>query len=295
MTVRVGVIGAGAFGVEHVRAYSRIADAQLVHIEDVDLDRARTLAGQWGVAGDERPDAVSVVVPVGSRGSLVPDLIARGTAVLIEKPLASSGAEARVLTELAEGKPVMVGHVLRFAVPYVELEQHARGWGALAGGSLGRIRSAAHAEWHPLDDVVGLTMIHDLDAVSWLAGAPVATVEAVGARGVDGRWVSCDAELTTSDGSRWFVHARWDGDVADQRDDATITAVDGRSASLILGPADSNVYDDALEAELTHFVEHAQHGTPSPRLVVADAARAVEVADAVRTSLEQSGATIDVT
>ena len=290
----MGVIGAGAFGREHARAYSRIPDARLVSIEDVDPDRARALAEEFGATKGEPPAAVSVVVPVGSRGSLVPDLIARGAAVLVEKPLASSGPAARSLAALAEGRAVMVGHVLRFAQPYVELERRVRGWGPLGGGSLGRVRSAAHAARHPSDDVVGLTMIHDLDAAPWLAGAPVATVSAEGARGVDGRWVSCDAQLTTTDGSRWFVHARWDGDDADQRDDATVTAADGRSASISLGAADAGVYDDALEAELAHFIAHARSGTSSPRLVVADAARAVEVADAVRRSLEQAGATIDV-
>ncbi|MDO7881166.1 Gfo/Idh/MocA family protein [Salinibacterium soli] len=296
MSVRVGVIGAGAFGREHALAYSQLPTARLVSIVDADPARADSLAAELGVdrgGALGHPDAVSVVVPAASRGTLVADSIAAGRAVLIEKPLAATVEEAREIVRLGGGLPVMVGHLLRFAEPYVRLEQRARAFGRLSGGTLGRLRSAAHAARHPADDVVGLTMIHDLDAVAWLAGSSIATVRATG-RADDERWIASDAELTMADGSRWFVHAAWEGSDADQRDDASIVAADGRESSLSLGSADAAVYDSALEAELAHFVECAALGAPSDRLVLADAARAVAAADAVRTSMEQKGAPVDV-
>ena len=82
MTVRVGVVGAGAFGREHALAYARLPDAELVSIVDADPARAAALAAELGIAPGE-PDAVSIVVPAGIRGSLVADSIAAGRAVLI--------------------------------------------------------------------------------------------------------------------------------------------------------------------------------------------------------------------
>lgn len=294
MTVRVGIIGAGAFGREHARAYARIPNARLVSVTDTDPERARALAEEFGIPQEAEPDAVSLVVPVSSRGSLVSDLLDRPTAVLIEKPLAASAAEARDIARRASDRAVMVGHVLRFAEPYVGLARRAREWGGLAGGTLTRVRSSAHAARHPHDDVIGLTMIHDLDAAAWLADSAIVTVAADGVRGADGRWTVCEATLTAADGSRWFVGARWTGEDADQHDDASVTSDDGRTASLAIGSADTHVYTDALHAELAHFVACARDGAPSPRLVLEDAARAVSVADAVRRSLDLQGVVIDV-
>ena len=294
MTVRVGIIGAGAFGREHARAYARIPEARLVSVTDADPQRARDLAREFGITHESEPDAVSLVVPAASRGTLVSDLLDRRTALLIEKPLAASAAQAHDIARRAQGQPVMVGHVLRFAEPYLGLAQRAREWGRLAGGTLSRVRSAAHAVRHPHDDVIGLTMIHDLDAAAWLADSAVVTVAADGARGADGRWAVCEATLTTADGSRWFVDARWAGEDADQHDDASVISDDGGTASVTIGNADSQVYADALDAELAHFVTCARDGVPSPRLVLDDAARAVAVADSVRRSLDLQGAVIDV-
>lgn len=289
--VPVGIVGAGGFGREHARAYATVPGAKLVSVVDTDPERAAALAADYDVEPGV-PEAVSIVVPVAARGNLVLDHIAAGRAVLIEKPLARTAADTVALLDAARGRPVMVGHVLRFTDPYVRLEETARRADPLTGGSLSRIRSAAHLDRYPHDDIVGLTMIHDLDAAPWLAGSTVVAVSATGTQQGD-RWNSCDAELVMADGTTWHVHALWEGSDAEQVDRASIRSASGEHHEITITAADT-VYDAALDAELAHFVDHARSRTPSDRLRMADAAAAVALTDAVRLSLAQKGALVDV-
>lgn len=299
MTVSVAVIGAGAFGVEHLRAYAEMDDVRIVGVADANPDRAETIAREFHTVaiapGAVVADAVSLVVPAHVRGGLALDLIDSGAAVFIEKPLASTAAAADILVSAAQGRVVMVGHVLRFAEPYRQLAADARDLGPLRGGSLSRRRSASHAEQYPAEDVIGLTMIHDLDAVTWLSDARPVSVSAVGTRGADGRWVRCRADVVVSDGTSWTVEAEWVGGPQEHEDRARIEGRDG-AASLVLAGAEADAaYRDALTAELRHFVDHVAAGTASPVLTMRDAALAVRLADAVRASLEREGVESELT
>lgn len=298
MTVRVAVIGAGQFGVEHLLAYSTMPDVELVGVMDADPARARHVAQRFGTTalppGPVVADAVSVVVPVHSRGTLVTDLLGTDVAVLIEKPLAASSAEAEALELATRGRVAMVGHVLRFAEPYRRLLEATAELGHVRSGMLSRRRSADHADLHPADDVIDLTMIHDLDAATWLAGRRAESVSATGDRGADGRWVRCRAELRHADGATWVVEGEWAGASGEQEDRASVQG-DAGAASLSVAAAEAEtVYGDALVAELRHFIGHAAAGTSSSELVVCDAAFAVRLAEAVRSSLEQDGARVDL-
>ena len=90
MTTRIAVIGLGAIAVEHLGAYQRNEQAELVAVCDVDLERAKARAERFDVpwaTGDytellsrEDVDAVSVCVPAtphgpssfGGGGSFIP-------------------------------------------------------------------------------------------------------------------------------------------------------------------------------------------------------------------------------
>ena len=68
--MRVGVVGVGAMGTLHVRGYSGLDDCELVGLYDIDLERAREVAGRYQVhcfseldALLSRVDAVTVAVP----------------------------------------------------------------------------------------------------------------------------------------------------------------------------------------------------------------------------------------
>jgi predicted dehydrogenase len=119
----VAVIGAGHMGRHHVRKYANMPTAKLVAVIDVDLERAKRLAEPIGAryATELTPElgdvaAASVAVPTVKHGEVVRPLIERGVAVLIEKPLAPSLADAEEIATLARkhNAIVGVGHTERF-------------------------------------------------------------------------------------------------------------------------------------------------------------------------------------
>src|SRR5664279_957203 len=127
--VRVGVVGAGAFGRNHARVYRDLQGDPLLNVKfvgvvDADKARAKLVASEFGaqafgsvaeliVAG---VDAVSVAVPTVAHLPVARELMEAGVDVLIEKPLASTLAEADELQAIAtkHNRVVQVGHLERF-------------------------------------------------------------------------------------------------------------------------------------------------------------------------------------
>nr|WP_147916054.1 Gfo/Idh/MocA family oxidoreductase [Ruania zhangjianzhongii] len=250
-----------------------------------------------GLLTRARPDAVSVAVPATRRGDLIETVTGHGCAVLIEKPLAADGATAARLAHQLDDSRAMVGHVLRFADPYRELRATAREAGGPWRGTSSRTRPADHLDDYPSENVVGLTMIHDLDAIAWITGERVERVQAHGVRSRDGRWSSVDAHLTLSGGGTWDCHAGWDGADEDTMavagaslriadTDADLTAPNGSTRRFAGAQV---VYDLALRAELAHFVDRI-HSPGVPTSFDLDAAAgSVRVADALLASLSEGG------
>lgn len=121
--IPVAVVGAGRMGRHHARIYHELPGARLVAIVDRRLDRARELAEKHGAAALADIDAlssdvaaVSVAAPTSVHVSVAEALLARGMAVLVEKPLAPSVEDGRRLMEFARarGGLLAVGHTERF-------------------------------------------------------------------------------------------------------------------------------------------------------------------------------------
>lgn len=292
---RVAVIGAGRFGAEHLAAY-RALGAELAGVLDADPARARASADEHATTAfpdldaliGAAPDAVSLVVPAASRGDLVPRLASAGIAVLIEKPLADDPATADALARDHAGLPVLCGHVVRFAEPYVRLRERTPSPSTFAAA---RIRDAGHAAAYPAEDVVGLTMVHDLDLITWFAGPREWAVTASGRRAdgrrvdgrrADGRWVEATAQLRAA-GLTATVEAAWRGST-----DEDHLSVDG-TALEIGGELRDDIYGDALRAELAHFLECAREQRPSELIGLDSAAAAVHLVAAVREALATGG------
>jgi len=106
--LRVAVIGVGHLGQHHARILAAMPDVELVGVADIDAARAGTIAAKYGTAafsrgGDliGRVDAVCVATPTVSHVEVALPFLAQGTAVLVEKPLASGLAEADRIVALA--------------------------------------------------------------------------------------------------------------------------------------------------------------------------------------------------
>jgi predicted dehydrogenase len=117
---RTAVIGVGYLGRFHAQKYAQLAESKLVGVVDANADVAAKVAAELGVPSfnDHRAildqvDAVSLAVPTPLHHAIGKDLLARGVHVLIEKPIATTVAEARELVGLAKtrGCVLQVGHL----------------------------------------------------------------------------------------------------------------------------------------------------------------------------------------
>ncbi len=190
--LRVAVVGAGAFGRNHLRVYSDLSaevepKAVLVAVVDQEGEAAAAAAEKYGIPGFTSVeamlaagiavDAASVCVPTVHHRAAAEPLLAAGVDVLIEKPVANSLADADAILRLAaeHGRIVQVGHLERFnpAVIAVRDKLHRPMFFEAHRLSIFTPRS--------LDvDVVLDLMIHDLDIVLSLVDSPVREVRAVG-------------------------------------------------------------------------------------------------------------------
>jgi predicted dehydrogenase len=186
--IRVAVVGVGSFGRNHARVYHDLqkqgAGVELVAVVDSDAAQAQGVASQFGCSAlatvEElfgRVEAASVAVPTVHHRSVAAALMAAGIDVLIEKPLASTLAEADELISLANAnqRVVQVGHLERFN-PAVR-------------ATIPLITQPMFFEVHRLSvfsprsldvDVVLDLMIHDIDVVLSFVKSPVKEIRAVG-------------------------------------------------------------------------------------------------------------------
>lgn len=185
----------GAFGKNHARVYHQMSKenpgVQLVGVVDSSVSQAEAAAGQFGCKAFSnvqelfgRVDAVSVAVPTVHHLSVAAPLIAAGIDVLIEKPLASSLAEADELIRLAatNQRVVQVGHLERFN-PAVRATVPL-----LTQPMFFEVHRLSIFTPRSLDiDVVLDLMIHDIDVVLSFAKSPVREIRAVGLPVVSGK------------------------------------------------------------------------------------------------------------
>jgi predicted dehydrogenase len=183
--MRVAVVGVGAFGRNHVRVWRELEGAELAGIVDANADRARQVAAEFNTRvipgldalAAEGVSAVSLAVPTKDHARLGCRLLEAGLDVLVEKPMASSLAEADQLIASAQraGRILQVGHVERFN-PAVAAAQKI-----IARPLFFEVHRLGIFTPRSLDiDVVYDVMIHDLDILLSFVPAPVVDLKAVG-------------------------------------------------------------------------------------------------------------------
>jgi predicted dehydrogenase len=136
--VRLAVIGCGAWGINHVRAASKLKGAELAAICDASekareraaavAPLARPVADAADVFGDPSIDAVIIASPANSHAALVRAALAADKHVLVEKPFVLDPAEGEPLCAEAEKRQrvLMVGHLLRYHPYFRRLENLVR-------------------------------------------------------------------------------------------------------------------------------------------------------------------------
>jgi predicted dehydrogenase len=193
--ISVGVIGAGAFGRNHLRVYQNLQridrPVKLTAIVESEASYAAALAQEWNAPvfpsvdscldararGEIQLDAASVCVPTSTHHAVAAPLLAAGIDLLVEKPIAANTEQAGDLIALAEkhGRILAVGHLERFNPAVKAIEPWLNGPMFFEAHRLSIFTPRA------LDvDVVLDLMIHDLDIVLHFARSPVRDLHAVG-------------------------------------------------------------------------------------------------------------------
>jgi len=180
--MRVAVIGVGSMGKNHARVYSELPEVELVAVVDADLKTAEAVAANLGARAyadpgemlkKEKPEAVSIAVPTALHTEVGLAALESGVHVLMEKPIAATVEEGRLLIEKARqvNCQLMVGHIVRFNPAMQALKQK------LKDGDLGRIfqvfcRRAGPfpARIRDVGVVVDLAP-HDVDIMRFLIGS----------------------------------------------------------------------------------------------------------------------------
>jgi predicted dehydrogenase len=177
--LRVAVIGAGMAGRAHAAGYrslqgvygDRVPGVKPVAVADQRRDLAADLASRFGfdrvetswqaIAEAEDIDAVSVVLPNSEHRAVVEALLARGKAVLCEKPLARTAPEAMAMEAAADasGMVAQVAFTHRFSPAIAGVRDLVR------EGRLGALRQliSRYLSDHGRDPEIPFSWRHDMD------------------------------------------------------------------------------------------------------------------------------------
>ena len=202
--LRVAVIGVGHLGQHHARLFASMNDVDLVGVVDSKPGRAEDVAAKHGTQACAtsgallgRVDAVTVAVPTVSHLEVALPFLERGVAVLVEKPLAATVADADRLIDAAArcGTTLAAGHTERFNPAVV--------------AALPLVSDPRFIEVHRLGtfpersldiDVIFDLMIHDLDLLLAAVHSDVVSVEAVGVNVLTPRTDIANARLRFASG-----------------------------------------------------------------------------------------------
>jgi predicted dehydrogenase len=188
---RLAVVGVGAWGVNHVRAFARLKGVEVAAVCDSSAEarsralaiapRARAESDLATVLDDPTIEAVVLATPAVAHAAQARQALAAGKHVLVEKPLALSAGDADsvVTAARAAGKVLLVGHLMLYSPAFDRLRQMVRA-GDLGTVyylyaqrvNLGRVRRDENALWSLAP--------HDVSMILSLLDEPPAQVSARG-------------------------------------------------------------------------------------------------------------------
>jgi predicted dehydrogenase len=203
--IRTAVIGVGKMGAIHAKVYDQLPQSELVAVVDIDAEKAKRVANQYGCSAFsdsvdvlDQVDAVTIATPTVTHMKLAKIFIKNKTAVLIEKPLATNVKEGKKIVALARkyNSVVAVGHSERCnpvvqAMKRLDIEP--------------KFIEANRISPYPFRStdigVVLDVMIHDIDIILSLAASKIKKVDAVGVGVIaDDKEDICNARIVFENG-----------------------------------------------------------------------------------------------
>lgn len=308
--IRVGVIGVGSMGSNHVRVYKNMRNVELVGITDKDSEVATQVAEKHETTVLSRAelfdeaDAVSIAVPTKYHYETARNALEAGVDVLIEKPFVNEIEKGRELIELAEQENciIQIGHIERFNPAVMALNDILDGQDVRAF----EVRRLGPDPGRNIDNtVVADLMIHDLDIIRKLVGEAPNKIQAIGNQ--DGSYATATCEfdddviatvtaswitqkkvrkLTVTTDDTYITVDYLDRDLRIYRGSMKQVVDRGgesryRHESVIELPFVEN--SEPLKSELTAFITAVEERTP-PVVTAEDGLEAIHLAKAVENS-----------
>jgi len=296
----VAVIGTGFWGKNHARIYKELASTELVAICDVNAERAKSVADQFGVKAytsssrmlkNDEIEAVSVCTWSTKLALEALRALKAGKHVLVEKPMATNTKQAEKLLETAEknGLHLTVGFLMRF-IPGM---QHIRE--AVENKKIGELVCATAkrvSQWPERIGDVGVvkdTAIHDIDVMRYISNEDPITVYAKAGSMRYRRFEDyAQIMLTYEDGKSAFIESNWLTPYKTRTLTVTgseaIMRLDYITQELWIESAKENLqprfpWQEPLKLELQHFADCISE-KKKPLITGADGLKALQIAEA---------------
>jgi len=193
--LKIGVVGCGAIGREHInRLAHKLQNSEVVAVMDVFEEGAKRGAAMAGencriytdvasIVNDSEVDAIVVTTPGFAHKEAVMAAVKAGKPVFCEKPLCTTAADCKeiVEAEIASGKHlVQVGFMRRYDRGYNQVKE------LLDGGSFGKPlvvkcthRAISVDDSYSTEMAVTDTAIHEIDCLHWLLNDDWAKVQVI--------------------------------------------------------------------------------------------------------------------
>ncbi len=189
---RLGILGCGRWGLNHVRTAYQIFGEKLAMVSDPSPEAAGKVAGiSPSIKFTSNPNeiidhpginAVIVATPAETHYDIAKKLLLSGKNVLVEKPITLELSEARELVALADEKnlKLMVGHVLLYHPAVLKLKE------LLLAGKIGKLQYIYSNRLNfgtvrTEENILWSFAPHDISIIQFLTGSKPEYVSARGA------------------------------------------------------------------------------------------------------------------
>jgi predicted dehydrogenase len=284
--LKTAVIGVGYLGKFHADKYAALDNNELIAVVDVDIDAAQVIADKHGVKALSdyksllgKVDAVSIAAPTTLHYKIARDFLEHNAHVLIEKPITVTVSEADKLIELAQSNNLLiqVGHLERFNSALLGLDDML--------GEPKFIESHRLSPFNPRATDVNVVldlMIHDIDIILDIVKSDIKEIRVSGIKVLTQSTDIANARLEFENGcvanvTASRVSAKTERKMRIFQNNAYISVDFHNHVLKIYKKGDKEMYpgipeivgeestfdnNDALNLEITAFLDSIQNGTP---------------------------------
>lgn len=199
--IRLGLIGLGRMGQNHLRVLSILKSVDLKFVYDADYEKAKELAENSGTTAyknlDEalssELDAVVICTPTSTHASYIKKASEHITNIFVEKPMTATLEEAKEILAIVKARHInlQVGFIERFNPTVQQLKNILDASGKVISIDFTRTNKLSRITDV---DVISDLMVHDIDLALYLNG-PVEKVSAHGA--IDNNLISFSSAILT--------------------------------------------------------------------------------------------------